>query len=167
MGCLFSLWQTPALWANPCSGCRQGGTAFQNAGYPAGKELHAHLGVLADNLKYLWEDLFFWHQLSARFFWALIFHVLGGCWAEIMLFPTMQSKCLSRQLNHEAFIHSVFVLVNILAQTRVSLHQKQMVLPTLPTCLKSRGQKVFGEYRAELEMSQAISQLFCNSALAG
>lgn len=163
MGCLFLLWQTPALWANPCSGCRQGGTAFQNAGCPAGKSCMHVLAsrLIASNLS---KKICF---SGTRFFWALIFHVLGGCWAEIMLFPTMQSKCLAPQWNHEAFIHSVFVLVNILAQTRVSLHQKQMVLPTLPTYLKSRGQKVFGEYRAELEMSQTLSQLFCNSALAG
>lgn len=80
-----------------------------------------------------------------QIFWALIFHVLGGCWAEIMLLPAVQSKCLARQLNHKTFIHSISVLVNILAQPQASLHQKQMVLPTLPTCLKSRGQKVFGE----------------------
>lgn len=65
-----------------------------------------------------------------------------------MLLPAMQSKCLARQLNHEAFIHNVSVLVNILAQPRVSLHQKQMVLPTLPTYLKSRGQKIFGELQS-------------------
>lgn len=134
--------------ANLCSSCQRGGTAFQNPSCPAGKELHVHLSVSADNLKSLWEDLFFWHQLSARFFWALIFHVLGGYWAEIVLLLTVQSKCLAWQLNHEAFIHSISVLVNILAQPRVSLHQKQMVLPTLPTCLKSRGQKVFGELQS-------------------
>lgn len=78
----------------------------------------------------------------------------------------MQSKYLAWQLNHEAFIHCVSVLVNILVQPRVSLHQKQMVLPTLPTCLKSKGQKVFGELQSYLEMSQAVFQLFCNLALA-
>lgn len=84
-----------------------------------------------------------------------------------MLLPAVQSKCLTWQLNLEAFIHSVSVLVNISAQPRVNLHQKQMVLPTLPTCLKAGGRKSLENCRAELEMSQAISQLFCNSALTG
>lgn len=31
--------------------------------------------LITSNLS--WEDMFFWHQLSARFFWALILHVFG------------------------------------------------------------------------------------------
>lgn len=67
-----------------------------------------------------------------------------------MLLPIMQSKCPAWQLNHETFIHNVSVLVNILAQPQASLYQKQMVLPTLPTYLKSRGQKVFGELQSRV-----------------
>lgn len=153
----FARFGRRALRANPCSGCQQGGTAFPEPGSPAGKELHTHPSISLIT-SVLSEKICFSGTSCLPDFLGPHFSCFGRAlsWNHA---PPCRTKCLARQLNHKALIHSISVLVNILAEPQASLHQNQMVLPTLPTCLKSRGQKVF------IELSWKCPKLFPNCSL--